>query len=64
MDHRQCPWRRTPKIAIRIVGMGVDSTVALPQGSPSVVRVDADKPAPFAREPIDLSRAGRDFEPW
>jgi hypothetical protein len=44
--------------------MGVDSTVALPQGSPSVVRVDADKPAPFAREPIDLSRAGRDFEPW
>jgi len=58
------PGGERPKIAIRIVGMGVDSTVALPQGSPSVVRVDADKPAPFAREPIDLSRAGRDFEPW
>ena len=58
------PGGERPKIAIRIVGMGVDSTVTLPQGSPSVVRVDADKPAPFAREPIDLSRAGRDFEPW
>jgi len=58
------PGGERPKIAMRIVGMGVDSTVALPQGSPSVVRVDADKPAPFAREPIDLSRAGRDFEPW
>ncbi len=58
------PGGERPKIAIRIVGFGVDSTVALPQGSPSVVRVDADKPAPFAREPIDLSRAGRDYEPW
>jgi hypothetical protein len=58
------PGGERPKIAIRIVGPGVDATVALPQGSPSVVRVDADKPAPFAREPIDLNRAGRDYEPW
>jgi prepilin-type N-terminal cleavage/methylation domain-containing protein len=58
------PGGERPKIAIRLVGLGIDSTVALPQGSPSVVRVDADKPAPFAREPIDLNRAGREFEPW
>jgi prepilin-type N-terminal cleavage/methylation domain-containing protein len=53
-----------PKIEVRIVGQGIDSTVVLPTGSPSVVRVDADKPAPFARAPIDLDRSGRDREPW
>lgn len=52
------------KIEIRLVGHGLDSTVSLPTGSPSVVRVDADKPAPFARVPIDLNRAGRERDPW
>lgn len=58
------PGGERPKIEIRLVGFGIDSTVALPAGSPSVVRVDADKPAPFARAPIDLNQAGRDREPW
>jgi hypothetical protein len=46
------------------VGHGIDSTVTLPSGSPAVVRVDADKPAPIARFPIDLNRQGRSDEPW
>jgi prepilin-type N-terminal cleavage/methylation domain-containing protein len=58
------PGSDRPKIEIRLVGPGIDSTVVLPTGSPSVVRVDADKPAPFARAPIDLDRSGRDREPW
>lgn len=52
------------KIEIRLVGHGLDSTLVLPAGSPSVVRVDADKPAPFARVPIDLNRSGRERDPW
>lgn len=58
------PGAERPKVEIRIAGHGVDATVVLPEGSPSVVRVDADKPAPFARAQIDLDRAGRDREPW
>jgi prepilin-type N-terminal cleavage/methylation domain-containing protein len=53
-----------PKIEIRLVGRGADTTLVLPEGSPSVVRVDADKPAPYARVPIDLNRAGRKHESW
>ena len=58
------PGGERPKIEVRLVGLGIDSTVVLPTGSPSVVRVDADKPAPFARAPIDLDRSARDHEPW
>jgi prepilin-type N-terminal cleavage/methylation domain-containing protein len=53
-----------PKVEIRLVGHGLDSTVSLPTGSPSAVRVDVDKPLPFARFPIDLERQGRGDEPW
>ncbi|MFO0961887.1 MAG: prepilin-type N-terminal cleavage/methylation domain-containing protein [Phycisphaerales bacterium] len=52
------------KIEIRLVGHGLDTTLVLPAGSPGVVRVDADKPAPFARLPVDLDRSGRGEEPW
>ncbi len=52
------------KVEIQLVGHGLDTTLVLPNGSPGVVRVDADKPAPFARLPIDLDRAGRTHEPW
>lgn len=58
------PGSERPKVEIRVAGHGVDATVVLPQGAPSVVRVDADRPAPFARAPIDLDRAGREREPW
>jgi hypothetical protein len=53
-----------PQVEIRLVGHGLDSTVSLPSGSPSAVRVDSDKPLPFARFPIDLERQGRGDEPW
>jgi prepilin-type N-terminal cleavage/methylation domain-containing protein len=58
------PGGERPKVEIRLVGHGVDATVVLPPGSPSVVRVDADKPEPFARAQIDLDQAGRSQEPW
>ena len=58
------PGGTRPKIALRFVGHGVDSSVVLPAGSPSVFRVDADKPDPFARDMIDLDRSGRGDEPW
>jgi prepilin-type N-terminal cleavage/methylation domain-containing protein len=58
------PGSERPKIELRFVGHGIDSSVVLPAGSPSVFRVDADKPEPFARDAIDLDRAGRDDEPW
>jgi len=58
------PGGERPKVEIRLVGHGIDSTVVLPTASPSVFRVDADKPEPFARDVIDLDQAGRDREPW
>ena len=58
------PGGERPKVEIRLVGHGLDSTVSLPAGSPSAVRVDTDKPLPFARFPIDLERQGRGDEPW
>lgn len=58
------PGGERPKVEIRLAGHGVDATVVLPPGSPSVVRVDADKPEPFARAEIDLDQAGRSREPW
>lgn len=58
------PGGERPKVEIRLAGHGVDATVVLPPGSPSVVRVDADKPEPFARAQIDLDQAGRSREPW
>lgn len=58
------PGGTRPKIELRFAGHGVDSSVVLPSGSPSVFRVDADKPDPFARDMIDLDRTGRDDEPW
>ena len=58
------PGGTRPKIELRFSGHGVDSSVVLPSGSPSVFRVDADKPDPFARDMIDLDRTGRDDEPW
>ena len=58
------PGGERPKVEIHLVGHGVDATVVLPPGSPSVVRVDADKPEPFARAQIDLDQAGRSREPW
>jgi len=58
------PGGERPQVEFRLVGHGIDSTVTLPGGSPAVVRVDADKPAPIARFPIDLNRQGRSDEPW
>jgi prepilin-type N-terminal cleavage/methylation domain-containing protein len=58
------PGGERPKIELRFVGHGVDSSVVLPAGSPSVFRVDADKPEPFARDVIDLDRTGKGDEPW
>jgi type II secretory pathway pseudopilin PulG len=58
------PGGARPKIEIRVVGNGVDATLVLPAGSPSVVRIDEGQLAPFVRTPIDLDRAGRDQEPW
>ena len=58
------PGGERPKIELRFVGHGVDASVVLPAGSPSVFRVDAGNPEPFARDLIDLDRAGRDDEPW
>lgn len=58
------PGGERPKVELRVAGQGVDATLVLPPGSPSVVRVDAGRPEPFARAPIDLDRAGREREPW
>lgn len=58
------PGAQRPKIEMHLVGSGVDATLILPPGSPSVVRADADREAPLVRGPIDLDRAGRDQEPW
>ena len=58
------PGGERPQVEFRLVGHGIDSTVTLPGGSPAVVRVDADRPAPIARFPIDLNRQGRSDEPW
>jgi len=58
------PGGERPKVELRFVGHGVDASVVLPAGSPSVFRVDAGNPEPFARDLIDLDRAGRDDEPW
>lgn len=58
------PGGARPKIEIRIAGNGVDATLILPAGSPSVVRVDEGQLAPFVRTPIDLDRAGLDQEAW
>lgn len=58
------PGGSRPKIEIRLAGNGLASTIALPSGSASVVRVDEGREAPFVRVPIDLQQAGRDREPW
>ncbi len=58
------PGALRPTIEIRIAGNGVDSTLVLPRGSASVVRVDEGRESPFVRIPIDLNQAGRDKEPW
>jgi hypothetical protein len=58
------PGGERPEIEIRLVGHGIDSTVSLPAGAPSAVRIDVGKPAPFSRFPIDLEAQGRGSEPW
>jgi prepilin-type N-terminal cleavage/methylation domain-containing protein len=58
------PGGERPQIEVRLVGHGFDTTVTLPSGGTGVVRVDADKPAPVARFPVDLNRQGRGDEPW
>ncbi|MBL9140980.1 MAG: hypothetical protein JNK53_03855 [Phycisphaerae bacterium] len=58
------PGALRPHIEIRVAGNGVDSTLVLPRGSASVVRVDEGRESPIVRIPIDLQQAGREGEPW
>jgi prepilin-type N-terminal cleavage/methylation domain-containing protein len=58
------PGGERPKVELRFAGHGVDASVVLPSGSPSVFRVDAGEPDRVARDVIDLDESGRSREPW